>query len=222
MLPFESAVILITMYTSDSDPVYTDRERKQREKQAVKDENLRTVERSAAELTEEEKARYLGLDCEMVRAAHTSTHLQTHTFTYIHAQRRPRLSGGGSSVTERVVRGRAVQVGVGEGGDRSALARATLVDFDGRVVLDAYVRPPERITGVCVWVVDQAGVAGWLPERVCVCVCVCVCVWPGRFPHVGERRESQAPQGCDLAQRGESLGRLAWLAAPWALTLVCT
>lgn len=37
-------------------------------------------------------------------------------------------------------------VGVGEGGHRSALARVTVVDWHGKVVLDLYVRPGELVT----------------------------------------------------------------------------
>jgi len=43
-------------------------------------------------------------------------------------------------------------VGVGDGGKRSALARVTLVDFDGRVIYDEHVRPRERITDFRTWV----------------------------------------------------------------------
>ena len=38
-------------------------------------------------------------------------------------------------------------MGVGDGGTRSALARVTMVDFDGRVIYDEHVRPVERVTG---------------------------------------------------------------------------
>mmetsp|Transcript_13382 Transcript_13382/g.28942 ORF Transcript_13382/g.28942 Transcript_13382/m.28942 type:complete len:180 (+) Transcript_13382:724-1263(+) len=37
-------------------------------------------------------------------------------------------------------------VGVGTDGRKSALARASAVDWDGRVLLDAFVRVPERVT----------------------------------------------------------------------------
>lgn len=43
-------------------------------------------------------------------------------------------------------------VGVGADGKRSALARVTLVDFDGRVVYDEHVRPVERVTDFRTWV----------------------------------------------------------------------
>lgn len=43
-------------------------------------------------------------------------------------------------------------VGVGDGGKRSALARVTLVDFDGRVIYDEHVRPRERVTDFRTWV----------------------------------------------------------------------
>lgn len=36
---------------------------------------------------------------------------------------------------------------MGLGGKRSALARVTLVDFDGEVIYDQHVRPNEKITG---------------------------------------------------------------------------
>lgn len=59
-------------------------------------------------MSDTDKSRYLGLDCEMV--------------------------------------------GVGADGKRSALARVTLVDFDGRVVYDEHVRPVERVTDFRTWV----------------------------------------------------------------------
>lgn len=43
-------------------------------------------------------------------------------------------------------------VGVGSEGKRSALARVTLVDFEGRVVYDEHVRPVERVTDFRTWV----------------------------------------------------------------------
>lgn len=43
-------------------------------------------------------------------------------------------------------------VGVGADGKRSALARVTMVDFDGRVVYDEHVRPVERVTDFRTWV----------------------------------------------------------------------
>ena len=53
-------------------------------------------------VSEEEKAQYVGLDCEMV--------------------------------------------GIGSSGKRSVLARACLVNFDGEVIYDSYVRPKEFVT----------------------------------------------------------------------------
>jgi hypothetical protein len=43
--------------------------------------------------------------------------------------------------------GGARQVGVGVNGKRSALARVTLVSYEGDVIYDQHVRPPERVTG---------------------------------------------------------------------------
>jgi len=43
-------------------------------------------------------------------------------------------------------------VGVGDGGKRSALARVTMVNFDGRVIYDEHVRPRERVTDFRTWV----------------------------------------------------------------------
>lgn len=43
-------------------------------------------------------------------------------------------------------------VGVGDNGERSALARVTMVDYDGRVIFDQHVRPSERITDFRTWV----------------------------------------------------------------------
>lgn len=37
-------------------------------------------------------------------------------------------------------------VGVGEGGIASALARVSLVNYHGAVLLDTYVKPMERVT----------------------------------------------------------------------------
>lgn len=37
-------------------------------------------------------------------------------------------------------------VGIGAGGIESALARVSLVDYHGRVLLDAFVRPREQVT----------------------------------------------------------------------------
>ena len=103
------------------------------------------------------------------------------------------------------------QVGVGDDGKRSALARVTLVDFDGRVTFDQYVRPAEKVTGA--WMVDKRGqlvLRGcgeggitaegiqrregelsrlWLPSF--------------RFPDVGERRQGQAPQRGADAEGGK-------------------
>ena len=43
-------------------------------------------------------------------------------------------------------------VGVGADGKDSALARVSIVDFFGKVLLDEYVRPSERITDYRTWV----------------------------------------------------------------------
>jgi hypothetical protein len=40
-----------------------------------------------------------------------------------------------------------LQVGVGIGGVRSILARASAVDGAGEIVYDKYVRPIEKVTG---------------------------------------------------------------------------
>jgi RNA exonuclease 4 len=37
-------------------------------------------------------------------------------------------------------------VGVGPGGTRSALARVCIVNDDGNPILDAYVKPKEKVT----------------------------------------------------------------------------
>lgn len=39
-------------------------------------------------------------------------------------------------------------VGVGAGGDRSVLARCSIVNYDGEIVYDQIVRPMERVTGM--------------------------------------------------------------------------
>ncbi|KAL7535710.1 hypothetical protein ACHAWF_005240 [Thalassiosira exigua] len=50
------------------------------------------------------------------------------------------------SETGRYVAVDCEMVGVGSDGRRSALARASAVDWDGNVLLDAFVRVPERVT----------------------------------------------------------------------------
>ena len=69
-------------------------------------------------------------------------------------------------------------VGVGADGKRSALARVTLVDFDGRVVYDEHVRPVERVTDFRTWVsgvkakhlkeaISLKEVRGWVGGTIC-------------------------------------------------------
>jgi RNA exonuclease 4 len=43
-------------------------------------------------------------------------------------------------------------VGVGPGGTESALARVSIVDFNGRVVLDTFVKTAERVVDYRTWV----------------------------------------------------------------------
>lgn len=47
-------------------------------------------------------------------------------------------------------------VGIGEGGQESALARVSVVDFHGRQVYDSYVRPKEHVTD---WRTHVSGIA---------------------------------------------------------------
>lgn len=51
------------------------------------------------------------------------------------------------------------QVGVGPGGERSALARVVLVNEEGHVLLDAHVRPAEKVTDY------RTAVSGVLPQH---------------------------------------------------------
>jgi hypothetical protein len=46
-----------------------------------------------------------------------------------------------------VTQDRPLQVGIGPGGQRSCLARCTVVNFDGEVLYDKFVAPTEPITG---------------------------------------------------------------------------
>lgn len=73
-------------------------------------------------------------------------------------KRRSKPSKGAVSSTERqrYIAMDCEMVGIGSDGFHSALARVTLVDWDGQVILDQYVRPTEDITdyrtyvsGVC-------------------------------------------------------------------------
>lgn len=43
-------------------------------------------------------------------------------------------------------------VGLGQGGDESALARVSIVNYHGHVVLDTFVQPRERVTDFRTWV----------------------------------------------------------------------
>lgn len=43
-------------------------------------------------------------------------------------------------------------VGVGPGGEQSALARVSIVNFYGKVIFDSYVRPKEKVTDYRTWV----------------------------------------------------------------------
>lgn len=43
-------------------------------------------------------------------------------------------------------------VGLGQGGEESALARVSIVNYHGHVVLDTFVQPRERVTDFRTWV----------------------------------------------------------------------
>lgn len=72
------------------------------------EERLSKIRKSEEKLSEQQKARYIALDCEMV--------------------------------------------GIGSGGKQSALARVSLVNWNGEVVLDTFVQVPTRVTDFRTWV----------------------------------------------------------------------
>merc|ERR1712146_165433 len=61
-------------------------------------------------------------------------------------------------------------VGVGEDGSESVLARATLVDWYGKIVYDQYVRPSQRITDFRTWVsgVRSKHLVHAIPTKQCI------------------------------------------------------
>lgn len=77
-------------------------QRKSKKNQSSSQKKKQQQNENEAQLSFEEKARYLALDCEMV--------------------------------------------GVGHGGKKSSVARVTLVDWDGRIVWDEFVRQEQEVT----------------------------------------------------------------------------
>ncbi|GAX73591.1 hypothetical protein CEUSTIGMA_g1042.t1 [Chlamydomonas eustigma] len=59
---------------------------------------------------------------------------------------------GKSTGVTKVIAMDCEMVGVGPGGSRSALARVCIVNDDGNAILDAYVKPKEKVTDYRTWV----------------------------------------------------------------------
>ena len=104
-------------------------------------------------------------------------------------------------------------VGVGVGGKRDALARVSIVNFAGDVVLDTLVRPTEPITGAAKRALVHTQRSLTLALCACVCVCLATPCWPadyrtafsgiarGQLAHAPEFRGVQARVAALIAGR---------------------